>query len=399
VALEADEPVRAAQARWLVGHVLPPLHREQAWVGLLADHAAESSADPRVTAPRSLHLAGQGLTFARSDWSKSAVWTSFQAGPPISEDHQDADQGHIEIWRGSDALLVDGGDSEGSATSNHNTLLVDDGGRHENYSPNQGVWGYGVKTTRFEDDGAVVVAVGDLGEAYAPSCAADGCKQRSVERWVRTVVYVRPSVLVVHDDLLLERETYGAVWAAHVTTPPVLAGDLASAVVGRSRVDVRTLAPVNAEQTALHEPTPSGEGSHRLNHPWGPMWRIEIASPRGAREREFLQLVTVDAADAAPPPARRIAGVGLRGAEGRVAGRRMLVLFSDPSGPKERAIVLGGGADLVVVAGLEPGKGYEVIVDPRAACTMRVRPSADPAATRPGAGGFLRANVASCGPS
>jgi hypothetical protein len=52
-----------------------------------------------------------------------------------------------------------------------------------------------------------------------------------------------------------------------------------------------------------------------------------------------------------------------------------------------------------VVAGLEPGRGYEVIVDPRAGCTMRVRPSADPAATHAGAGGFLRADVTSCGPS
>ena len=167
VALDAADPTRAAEARWMTAHALPQLRREQVWVGLLADRGEAASHDPRIAAPRSLHILGQGLTFVRSDWSRSAVWASFQAGPRLSEDHQDADQGHFELWRGGDALLVDGGDSEGSATSNHNTLLIDDGGRHMNYTPNQGVWGRDVRTTGFSDDGSVAAAVGDIGEAYA----------------------------------------------------------------------------------------------------------------------------------------------------------------------------------------------------------------------------------------
>src|SRR4029077_15609290 len=144
------------------------------------DQAGAPQHDPHLSAPTSTQLSGQGLTFVRRDWSKSAVCASFQAGPRLFGEHQDADQGHFELWRGADGLLVDGGDSEGSATSNHNTLLVDDGGRHLNYPPNQGVWGTTVRTTRFADDGVVAVAVGDIGEAYAPSCAEDGCTARSV---------------------------------------------------------------------------------------------------------------------------------------------------------------------------------------------------------------------------
>lgn len=398
VALDAAEPATAAEARWMVAHALPPLRREQAWVGLLADRTEPAGSDPRTAEPRSLHVSGQGLTFARSDWTRSAVWASFQAGPRLSEDHQDADQGHIEIWRGADGLLVDGGDSEGSATSNHNTLLIDDGGRHDNYSPNQGVWGLHVRTTRFQDDGAVVVAVGDIGEAYAPSCAPDGCKGRSVERLVRTFVYVRPSLLVIRDEILLDQGGYGAVWAAHVTTAPVVLGDLASAVVGGSRVDVRTIEPPGAEPLALHEPTPSGEGSHRLNHPWGPMWRIEVASPRGSREREFLHLITVDRADATPPLAHRIAGLGIHGTDGRFGGHRTLVLFADAS-DKEKTVTLGGRADLALVLGLEPGRRYDVLVDAEHACTVHLSPSSGASGVAATAGGLLRPDVASCGPS
>jgi hypothetical protein len=394
VALEGVDDARASEARWLIAHALPPLGREQAWVGLLADDPQAVERSPRDGASCSLHALGPGLTFVRSDWSSGAVWASFQAGPRLAEDHQDADQGHFEVFRGSDGLLVDGGDSEGSATINHNTLLVDDGGRHLNYPPNQGVWGNKVATTRFADDGVVAVAVGDIGEAYAPSCAEDGCAERSVKRMVRTFVFVRPSLLVLDDRVVLERPEYDVTWAAHVTTPPIVVGALASAVVGRSRVDVRTLEPENANGLALREPTVSGEGSHRADHPWGPMWRIEVPSSRGARERGFLQFITVDRADAAPPSARHLSGDGMRGCTGTVGGRTLTVLFTDAKGGKT---LLVDPADMVLVIGLEPGRHYKVSLTPAAFCRLEVMPTSDPSAPAATNGGFIRTSVTHCG--
>ena len=317
------------------------------------------------------------------------------ATPALAEDHQDADQGHFELWRGSDGLLVDGGDSEGSATINHNTLLVDDGGRHMNYPPNQGVWGTKVRTTRFGDDGLVAVAVGDIGEAYAPSCAQDGCTKRSVEQLVRTFVFVRPSLVVVDDRVVLERAKTSVVWAAHTTTPPTVASSIASAVVGASRVDVRTLEPQNAEGSARREPTPSGEGSHRANHPWGPMWRIEVASPRGSRERGFLHFITVDRAEAAPAPSHLVSGEGLRGSIGRVDERTTAVLFAPPSGEGHAA--LGAAADIVVIAGLAPGRRYRVSVDPSPSCIVKISPTEDAAAPAATSGGYVRVTAKQCG--
>jgi hypothetical protein len=395
VALEGVDDTSAAQARWLIAHALPPLTREQAWVRLLADRPGAVERPPREREPTSLHASGLGLTFVRSDWSPAAVWASFQAGPRLAEDHQDADQGHFELFRGPDGLLVDGGDSEGSATINHNTLLVDDGGRVLDYPPNQGVWGSRVRTAHFADDGVAAVAVGDIGEAYAPSCAEDGCTKRSVQKLTRTFVFVRPSVLVVDDRIVLDRPEYGVAWAAHVTTPPRIAGSLASAVVGGSRVDVRTLEPANVQAVALREPTPSGEGSHRADHPWGPMWRVEIASPRGARERGFLQFITVDRADAAAPVVQPLSGNGMRGGLGAVGGRRIAVLFADSN--KGGTVSLAGGADPLLVVGLEPGRRYEVSVSSTAPCFVEVSPSSAPSAPAATAGGFLRARAADCG--
>jgi len=394
VALQGVDDAAAAEARWMIAHALPPLKREHAWVGLLADRPGATERSPREGAPTSLHISGQGLTFVRSNWSREAVWASFQAGPPLAEDHQDADQGHFELFRGSDALLVDGGDSEGSATINHNTLLVDDGGRNLNYPPNQGVWGRKVRTIRFADDGVVAVAVGDIGEAYAPSCAEDGCAKRSVKQMLRTFAFVRPSLLVIDDRVVLDRPEYDVVWAAHVTTNPVVAGRLTSAIVGQSRVDIRTLEPENAEGSAVREPTPSGDGPHRADRPWGPMWRIEIASPRGTRERGFLQFITIDRANATPPAARGLSGAGMRGCAGTVDGQRIAVLFLDSrTGGR---VPLGSAADLVLIVGLEPGRHYKVSMA-AGSCLLELSPEGDVSGPRATAGGFIRLDAAQCG--
>jgi hypothetical protein len=394
VALEPLGDPRALEARWLMAHALPPLRREQAWIGLLAERPGAPERSPREGAT-SLHLAGQGLTFARSDWSPNASWVSFQAGPWLAEDHQDADQGHFELFRGGDGLIVDGGDSEGSATINHNTLLVDDGGRHLTYPPNQGVWGGDrVKTTHFGDDGAVLVAVGEIGEAYAPSCAEDGCKARSVERATRSFVYLRPALLVIDDRVELERGDDGVTWAAHLTRAPTLDGDLASAVVGNSRVDVRTLEPRSSLRIAPREPTPSGEGSHRANKPWGPMWRLEVQSPRGERQRGFLHVVSAGAAAARAPGARALAGDGFRGARIDADGRGSVVIFISKDGPFR--VPLGAPADTVVVAGLTSGRQYRVAVE--AGCTLSVTKADGGDARRAGPGGFLRTSAAGCTP-
>jgi hypothetical protein len=393
VALEGVDDARAAEARWLRAHALPPLVREQAWLGLLAERPGAPERSPREGAPPSLHLAGQGLTLARSDWSKEAVWTSFQAGPRLAEDHQDADQGHFELVRGADHLLVDGGSSEGSATVNHNTLLIDDGGKVMNYPPNQGVWGAKVKTARFGDDGTVLVAVGDIGEAYAPKCASTGCSKRSVEKLIRSFVYVRPALLVVDDRLTLADEDYAATWAAHVTQAPKLDGDQASVVVGASRLELKTLEPAQVKLTAPKEPTPSGEGSHRLNQPWGPMWRIEAVSPRGEPERHFLHVMQALPASAPPAQVESLKGDGLRGAASRAEGRSIAVLFAGPK--PEQHVALGGPRDVVVIAGLEPGKHYLVTIEP--GCKLKLSPSrssSDPSAS---SGGFIRVEAKECG--
>jgi hypothetical protein len=240
----------------------------------------------------------------------------------------------------------------------------------------------------------VALAAGDIGEAYAPSCVRQNCEERSVQKLVRTFVYVRPSLVVIEDRMLLEDAGYGATWATHTTVEPTVSGDVVSAVVGQSRVDVRTLLPAARQIQVLREPAGSGKGPHRMNQPWGPMWRVEITGARGTREREFLHFVTADVRSEAPPPARAISGEGLSGALGRVAGKRTLVLFA--TSPDGGSISLDGAADLVVVAGLSPGARYRVELDPAANCTFKLRSAGEASGLAASSGGFLRVGASGC---
>jgi hypothetical protein len=393
-ALDGHDEAVASQARWLVEHALPPVDKEFSWVALLSDRPNAAQRDPRQRAKKSLHMAGAGLSFMRTDWSKNAVWASLQAGPRLARDHQHNDQGHFELWRAGDGLLIDGASREGSATINHNTLLIDDGGRCMNYTPNQGAWGKNVRTRRFGDDGNVVVAVGDLAEAYAPACIQHGCRERSVHELTRSLVFVRPNLLVIDDRLVLDQAGDGAVWAAHVPQKPAQQGERGvTAVVGTSRVDVQTLLPDRSEFRLIREPAGSGDGPHRLNKPFGQLWRIEVESPRQARDRRFLHWITANPREERAAAATAIAGKRLSGARGSAGGRSVAVLFAEQ--PDGGSAALGAPADLVVIVGLEGGTTYGAAIE-GARCRLTIRRT--PSGTeRASSAGVVKLSARSCG--
>jgi hypothetical protein len=395
IALRGIDENRAAEARFLAKELLPSLERERAWVALLADRADEPVLDPRSADDRSQHIVGTGLTLMRSDWSSSAVFASFKVGPRLAVDHQDKDEGHFELWRGRDGLLVDAGDSEGSATINHNSLLIDDGGRILTYAPNQGVWGKEVRTTRYADDGNVAVAAGEFADAYLPGCVRQGCRKRAVERATRTLVYLRPALVVVEDRVELQNGRDGVSFAVHVAKRPQRNARRTSAVVGSSRVDIQTLEPRDAAIVTLEEPTTSGPPPHRNNSVWGPLWRVEVRSPRGTAERRFVHWIVAGPANTTTPIARAVQGQGLSGALGSLrGGHSAAILFAEHPDQGGR-IELSAQASDVVITNLAPDRTFRVVVGKAdTGCSVRVEPD-DKGQFRANSGGFLR--VAGCG--
>jgi hypothetical protein len=213
-----------------------------------------------------------------------------------------------------------------------------------------------------------------------------------VTKLLRTLVFVRPALLVVEDVIEVDAADTEVTWAAHVTTKPTLAGNLASAIVGGSRVDLRFIEGGAAPIVALREPTPSGEGPHRLNKPWGPMWRIEQPSPTGTNRRRFLSVISAAGRAASAPPVKHVVGVGIGGATIGIEGRGVAVLFYQGV---DGEIALGR-TDLVVVAGLTPRQRYRLTFVEAEGCKMTIRASEEAGSLAATAGGFVRVKVKHC---
>ncbi len=392
VALNEKHPDLAAEARFMATRLTPDLPREFAWFSLLADDPKGKLIDPRRGA-RSYHARGTGLTLMRSDWTGDAVFASFKLGPRLALDHQDADEGHFELWRGSDPLLIDAGDIYGSGTINHNSLLIDDAGRLLEYPPNQGRWGTSVRTSRFADDGEAVVVAGDFAESYAPKCARDGCTDRLLDRAERTLVYLRPNVLVVRDRVALKNAGDGVRFILHTAGRAHLEGRRATAEVGTSRVSVDSLLPNDAKRTVVAEPTPTAPSKDELwtkNRVWTDSYRLEVDSPRGAEQREFLHVAFASARGRSPAKARYVSGSGLDGALVESGGRSVAVLFADSAGGGNIEVP---GASRILVVGLTPNRTYRIRTTSKAACAIEIDASGS-GATRTNAAGALR--VAGC---
>jgi hypothetical protein len=373
------------------------------WLHAIADDPARKGEDPRRGAASYL-AKGTGTVFARTDWTPGAVWIGMNASPAFG-DHQHLDQGHFEVTRGGDALLIDPGDYDSYSTTSHNTLLVDD--KHENirWSPNQGIWGKDVSITRFEDAGRVVYALASFGEAYNPDGYPTDHAQRSVTRAERELVFSRtplagakgPSArLVLYDRVTLTKPSYGVTWAAHAGVTPSLQGATVGITVGASSVAVTTLVPA-ATPRFLKEPTLKSDEMFTKNDPAEGIasTRIEVASPAGSTERRFLHVIAIGAAGDRPPAPVRVAGEGAEGAA--IDGETYVFVSSAPQRlPAAFTYRAPTSAARHVVTGLSPGGKYAITPKAQGAlCDVSILPGGTAEASP---AGTLAFELAGCAP-
>jgi PKD repeat protein len=166
--------------------------------------------DPNATAsfwsslPLDYFAQGTGLITARADWNYNSTWISFQLGNELDTDHQTYAQGHLEVQRGPDALLINpnalGGNQTPSTESSFaNLLTIDDNGvGTQTYRFNQGFWfgTPGCRILNYEAANGYVYAMGDYAAAYALNTTPG---IGTAKLLTRQIVYQRPDYVVVHD--------------------------------------------------------------------------------------------------------------------------------------------------------------------------------------------------------
>jgi hypothetical protein len=189
---------------------------------------------------------GTGLVTARADWSYQSTWWAFQLGNKLKADHQRLAQGHLQIQRGGDDLLVSAVSvldelHEHSNTQYSNTISIDDNGEGKQvYRYGPGVW-YGmpgVVMQAYEADSKYVYVGGDYRATYSHMSNPGGGGPAT--ELTRQLVYLRPNYLIVYDRVGTLKDSYPKELRWHFLQAPQAQGEVFMATAGKSKLFGRT---------------------------------------------------------------------------------------------------------------------------------------------------------------
>jgi hypothetical protein len=265
-------------AHYQPDHAMAPFARQAlADIGMPTSGPTKDYKSGPDVFPLSFVTKGTGAVYARSDWGTGAVWMSMSVGPVFSLGHEHLDRGHITIQRGADYLLKDAGDYGAYDTVPwHNTLAFGDGD-----APSQcgGDDGGQITPPKYVEANGFVYGQEDMRKSYCTG----------VSRAARTIVYVRPDVILVHDQAqttdAATKKHFNLNFGAAITR----SGDVFSTVVGGSKLFMRSLVPSSPSPTI----TPAGTSITGANGAFplaGENYRIISA---GQTADSFLHLFQV----------------------------------------------------------------------------------------------------------
>lgn len=206
------------------------------------------------------HFTDLGIVSARSDWSGDESLLVYKCGPLIGHKAIDAfsydpggahvhpDCGHFVLFGQGQWLITDDGLGP-KQTANHNTLLVDGRGQlgegHDDFLGEQPLaYKANPSTLCAESHAGLDHVAGDAAAAYPPSCGL---------RKFRDLLFVKPGVLIVVDDITTDREC-NLELRFHMPSQPVRQGDGAYAVtVSDARLRILPVADEKVEVGPLPE--------------------------------------------------------------------------------------------------------------------------------------------------
>jgi len=205
---------RDGHAQWLAQQIdeAGVASPEAAWLNLLWYDPAVAPMSPAAL-PTLRHFDDLGIVSARSGWSGDESLLVFKCGPFIGHDamdkfsydpgggHVHPDANHFVLFGDGQWLVRDDG-YQSKATAQHNTLLVDGRGQ----LGEGGQWFKGAEPLAQKAHPRIIEAdstpaldriTGDATEAYP--------RELGLRRFVRHLLFVKPDVLIVADDVRLDK--------------------------------------------------------------------------------------------------------------------------------------------------------------------------------------------------
>ncbi|GEM_PF-1929133 len=261
---------------------------------LLSPRGSSAPAAVPRTEPDSAMFASVGVAAMHSSLADpQRVSVLFKSSPFGSVNHSHADQNSFVLYAHGEVLAMDSGyyDSYNSPhwrgwykqTKAHNAITFD-GGQGQNL----GAGGFGDRVhdgriAHFSHSAAYDVVVGDAADAYGGDIGLAR----------RTVVYVRPSTVVVVDQMAGEHAR-GWEWNLHTSVPLTGAPGGFKETVGRASMcgTVASNRELGLTSVAGYAPPPS--------IPAGPHYWNRFAYRQPSTDALFVSVLRVDCAGAAP---------------------------------------------------------------------------------------------------
>ncbi len=324
----------------------------------LGESAPGTVTDYRASYPLSYFGQVASPMYSRSDWGSNAVWTSLVANDSGAVAHQHADAGHVSINRGADYLLDDAGGYGFGDSVYHNTLLFDDRGI-AGYTPeivyplSQGSWGPETQLIKRADGGDYTYGQADFADAYMNN---DGVSN-SVKTALRSVVLLRPDVVVMFDQVQVANSAIKRVFNLNFGGPLTGQGSARSATVVNSKLFMQTVSSPGG--TPIVSPLTGANGQTSSNYQ-------ETAS--GNLKDVFIHVFQAMDKDATPTVAGKLmrsVDRNLQGAEVMANGKLWTTLFAayDRSfGGSVQYVLPSAGAHRHLLNDLVPSSAYVVSV-------------------------------------
>ncbi len=206
---------RDSHAQWLANAIdsANAEHPVSRWLNLLW-YDPSVAPKPPDGLPTLMRFPDIDIATARSDWSGAESFLFFKCGPyigesalremtycPSSAHHVHPDTGGFMLFGAGEWLIRDDG-YRAKLTGQHNTLIVDGGEQLGGGGPIfDGSAPHAVQSRprliRTDSTPALDIISGDATPAYP--------KSSGLTRFVRHLIYLKPDVLIVADDIALER--------------------------------------------------------------------------------------------------------------------------------------------------------------------------------------------------
>lgn len=351
---------------------------------------------PLTTLPLSYLAPGMSAVAARSDWSTSASWMSFRAGPYVNNPAQGEeyfDQGSLALVHGGAPLLVNAGGwvvHNPNGTADENSVYSDNYGSSNGsvYSGNRQLYNifyvrnmsgstvvdqYGqaayttesnqvrTQVSAFEDGGDYVYLLAThIEDMYRPFAAGPG-----VVAWSRQIVYLRPNRFIVDDRTTKGSASYDQYMAWAFPANPV-AGSAAS---GQNRLDVTyngqfvgsmiTVLPANATMTTV----PLYPSSNPVK-----AWQVQVRPPNTTVSQQWLTVFDMSASPAAVAAVNPVTIVqgGVVGVELAASdGNSVILVSTGAAGVPITGVIAYAVPALAarhIITELAPATGYSITV-------------------------------------